>query len=249
MPMLLLIPAIDLRGGVSAYAIEGSDAGTDPLAIARLLRVENAKSLHVTDLDGAERGAFTQYALMEKLFRCVDIPIEVAGGVSTEAEAGRLLNLGACRVMLRPGLLRDAPEEAARMLAVHGPGKIVAAIEHRAPSPGQADDESSPLHPLALGATAKAMGFRRLLYTGFDPAGGTRILDADMLGRLATATGLRVTVSGGVTTLAGLRAVEALAKSGVDSVILRRAIYENSFSCQAIWRIAEAGRYPYTARV
>jgi hypothetical protein len=43
--------------------------------------------------------------------------------------------------------------------------------------------------------------------------------------------------------------VEALEPAGVDSVILRRAIYSNAFSCQAIWRIAEAGGYPYTARV
>jgi phosphoribosylformimino-5-aminoimidazole carboxamide ribotide isomerase len=102
---------------------------------------------------------------------------------------------------------------------------------------------------LALGETARSMGFRRLLYTEFDPSGRDRVLNAAMLERLAAATGLRVTVSGGVTTLEGLRAVEAIEKSGVDSVILRRAIYENSFSCQAIWRLAEAGGYPFTAKV
>jgi len=62
-------------------------------------------------------------------------------------------------------------------------------------------------------------------------------------------SGLRVTVSGGVISLDDLRAVEALGPAGVDSVILRRAIYENRFSCQAIWRLAEKGRYPFTAKV
>jgi phosphoribosylformimino-5-aminoimidazole carboxamide ribotide isomerase len=247
--MLLIIPAIDLRGGVSAFAIEGSGVGTDPVAIARLLRVENAKTLHVTDLDGASQGRFTQFGVMEELFRSVDIPIEASGGISTDDEAARLLELGACRVVLRPGLLLDRPADAAAILAKHGAGKIVAAIEHRTPAPGEADDESAPGHPLALGAVAKAMGFRRLLYTGFDPAGRARVLDAPLLARLAGATGLRVTVSGGVTTLEELRAVEVLEKSGVDSVVLRRAIYGNRFSCQAIWRLAEAGDYPFTAKV
>lgn len=247
--MLLIIPAIDIKNGVSAYSIEGADVGTDPVAIARLLRIENAKSLHVTDLDGAALGRFTQFAVMEKLFRCVDIPIEASGGISTDDDAARLLDLGACRVVLRPGMLGDRPDLAAAIVAKHGPGKIVAALEHRAPAQGERDDESSPGHPLALGAAARTMGFRRLLYTGLDPSGRTRVLNAALLERLARSTGLRVTVSGGVVSLEDLRSVEALEKSGVDSVILRRAIYENKFSCQAVWRLAESGGYPYTAKV
>ena len=186
---------------------------------------------------------------MEKLIRCVDIPIEVSGGISTDAGVGRLLGLGACRVILRPGMLRDNPDATAAIVAKHGTGKVVAAIERKAPSPGEPDDETAPDHPLVLGAAARSMGCRRLLYTELDPTGADRILNAGMLGRLALSTGLRVTVSGGVTSLESLRAVEALEPSGVDSVILRRAIYENRFSCQAIWRAAETGGYPYTAKV
>lgn len=247
--MLLIIPAIDIQNGVSAHPIEGSDVGNDPVEIARLLRIENAKTLHVTDLDGAKLGRFTQFGVMEKLFRSVDIPIEVSGGVSTDESVGRLLGLGACRVILRPGMLRDQPDATAAIVAKHGTGKVVAAIEHRAPAPGETEDPAAPGHPLVLGAAARAMGCRRLLYTGLDPSGRERILDAPMLERLAGSTGLRVTVSGGVTSLEELRAVEAIEKAGVDSVILRRAIYGNRFSCQAIWRAAEAGNYPYTAKV
>ena len=58
--MLLIIPAIDLRNGVSAHPIEGSGVGGDPVEIARLLRIENAKTLHVTDLEGAAGGRLTQ---------------------------------------------------------------------------------------------------------------------------------------------------------------------------------------------
>jgi phosphoribosylformimino-5-aminoimidazole carboxamide ribotide isomerase len=247
--MLLIIPAIDLQNGVSAHVIEGADVGTDPVAIARLLRIENAKSLHVTDLDGATGGRFTQFGVMEKLFRCVDIPIEASGGISTDEEAARLLDLGACRVVLRPGMLGDHPDTAAAIVAKHGSGKIVAAIERRAPAQGECDDEASPGHPLALGQAARTMGFRRLLYTEHDPSGGARVLNAALLEKLARSTGLRVTVSGGVVSLEDLRSVEALEKAGVDSVILRRAIYENKFSCQAVWRLAEAAGYPYTAKV
>ncbi len=264
--MLLIIPAIDIQNGVSAYPIDGLGAGagagntvgTDPVEIARLLRIENAKTLHVTDLDGARLGRFAQFDVVRRLFSCVDIPIEISGGISSEEDADRLLECGACRIVLRPGLLKDSPDTAARVIQKHGPGKVVAAIEHRAPATGTTDanddledteDESSPGHPVAIGAVAKEMGFRRLLYTELDPAGGLRILNTPMLERLAQSTGLRVTVSGGVLSLEDLRAVEALTGAGVDSVILRRAIYENKFSCQAIWRLAENGTYPFTAKV
>ncbi|HLF15083.1 MAG TPA: HisA/HisF-related TIM barrel protein [Bacteroidota bacterium] len=250
--MLLIIPAIDIENGVSAYpmeGLEGDGVGTDPVGIARLLRVENAKTLHVTDLDGARRGSFTQFDLVSRLVASVDIPIEISGGISSEEDAGRLLDSGACRIVLRPGLIAELPETAARIVGRYGAGKVVAAIEHRAPPEGVSVDERSPGHPLALGAVAKKMGFRRLLYTELDRSGGLRILNARMLERLARSSGLRVTVSGGVISLDDLRAVEALGPAGVDSVILRRAIYENRFSCQAIWRLAEKGRYPFTAKV
>jgi phosphoribosylformimino-5-aminoimidazole carboxamide ribotide isomerase len=252
--MLLIIPSIDILGGVSAWPIAGpagDAAGIDPVAIARLFRIENAKTLHVTDLDGAAQGRFTQFDLAGRLISCVDIPIEFSGGIGADDEADRLLGMGACRVVLRPGLVARQPETAARMLAKHGPGKIVAAIEERgrAVEAGGPADESLPSHPVAQGAAAKSMGFRRLLYTELAPEGGERVVNTRMLERLGRATGLRVTASGGVASLDDLRAIEALEPAGVDSVILRKSLYENRFSCQAIWRTAEEGGYPYTAKV
>ena len=123
--MLLIIPAIDIQNGVSAHPIEGLDGsgiGTDPVAIARLLRVENAKTLHVTDLDGARQGRFTQFDVVRRLVENVDIPIEVSGGISSEEDASRLLECGACRIVLRPGLIPEQPDTVGRIMAQHGAG-------------------------------------------------------------------------------------------------------------------------------
>jgi phosphoribosylformimino-5-aminoimidazole carboxamide ribotide isomerase len=246
--MLLIIPAIDILNGASAHPIEGLEGkgiGTDPVEIARLLRIENAKTFHVTDLGGVRLGRFTEFDTVSRLVRCVDVPIEVSGGISSEEDADRLLDIGASRIVLRPGLIAETPDRAGLIMSKHGPGKVVAAIEHRPGAQGGADDD----RPVAIGMKAREMGFRRLLYTEFDPADGSRIMNPVMLDRLARSTGLRVTVSGGVVSLEALLAARALEAAGVDSVILRRAIYENKFSCQAIWRLAEAGDYPFTAKV
>ena len=58
--MLLVIPAIDLRGGRSVQMVQGVEGfaySDDPVEMARLCRLENAKALHVTDIDGAHRWA------------------------------------------------------------------------------------------------------------------------------------------------------------------------------------------------
>jgi phosphoribosylformimino-5-aminoimidazole carboxamide ribotide isomerase len=250
--MLLIIPAIDIQNGVSAYPIGGtgpSSAGTDPVAIAKLLRIENAKTLHATDLDGAREGAFRQFDVMKRLVENVDIPIEVSGGISGEETADRILGYGACRVVLHPRVLPDRPDLAERILGKHGPAKVVVAIESIGePGPAPAATPGSG-HPLALAMRAKTMGFRRLLYTELDEGGTRHRLNAALLGELASRTGLRVTVSGGVVSYADLKRLQDLRELGVDSVILRRSLYENNFPCQKIWRMAETGGYPYTAKV
>jgi len=251
--MLLIIPAIDIRNGVSAYAIGGGgdtpDPATDPVAIARLLRIENAKTLHATDLDGALEGNFRQFDVMRRLVENVDIPIEVSGGIAGPEAADRILGFGACRVVLHPRMLPDRPGIAEKILEKHGPGKVVVAVEARGiprPSPAGPGDAG---HPLVLGMTAKKMGFRRLLYTELDEEGTGHRLNPSMLGGLASSTGMRVTVSGGVSSFDDLKEIEKLQDLGVDSVVLRKSLYENSFSCQKIWRMAESGGYPFTAKV
>jgi len=250
--MLLIIPAIDIINGVSAYAIGGGggpQVGTDPVAIAKLLRIENAKTLHATDLEGARDGSFRQFEVMRRLVENVDIPIEVSGGIADGEAADRVLGYGACRVVLHPDVLRNTPGVAEKILARHGAGKVVVAIEARGPAGASPAGPGDAGHPVSLGMTAKKMGFRRILYTELDEAGTGHLLNTGMLGTLASSTGLRVTASGGVLSLADLKSLEELQPAGVDSVILRRSLYENNFSCQKIWRMAEAGGYPFTAKV
>ena len=60
--MILVIPAIDLRGGRCVRLHQGAYEREkvyfdDPVQMARLWRVMNAKTLHVVDLDAARGGS------------------------------------------------------------------------------------------------------------------------------------------------------------------------------------------------
>jgi phosphoribosylformimino-5-aminoimidazole carboxamide ribotide isomerase len=48
---------------------------------------------------------------------------------------------------------------------------------------------------------------------------------------------MSVTALGGIDSPAELWHVQDLIKYGVDSVVIGRAIFENKFPCQKIWRL------------
>jgi phosphoribosylformimino-5-aminoimidazole carboxamide ribotide isomerase len=52
---------------------------------------------------------------------------------------------------------------------------------------------------------------------------------------------VRVTHAGGVRNKDELYDIQRLLPLGVDSVIVGRALYENRFPCQKLWRVAESG--------
>jgi phosphoribosylformimino-5-aminoimidazole carboxamide ribotide isomerase len=61
----------------------------------------------------------------------------------------------------------------------------------------------------------------------------------DAIKEMAVRTGLKITASGGVSGFKDLIRMQELEKCGVDSVIVGKALYENKFPCQALWRLNE----------
>ncbi|MGA8264926.1 MAG: HisA/HisF-related TIM barrel protein, partial [Ignavibacteriaceae bacterium] len=63
----------------------------------------------------------------------------------------------------------------------------------------------------------------------------------EMSKRVAEITGAKITHSGGVRNKDELMDLQSLMPIGIDSVIVGRALYENRFPCQKLWRVAESG--------
>lgn len=250
--MLLIIPAIEIKGGrcvQMVQGVEGYSYSDDPVEMARLWRKENAKSLHVTDIDGALQGYLVNKEVLKRMVSTVDIPIELGGGLRSFDSVKEAFELGMYRVLVGTMVIEN-PDEAKRVIDTYGPSKVVLGIDARdgiVATHGWA--ESSGLTALTVALNAKALGFRRIVYTDIRLDGTLRGVNLNILRELATKTGMRVTSAGGISGLEDLLKVQELEKLGVDSVVIGRALYENKFSCQGVWRRCEAGDYPYTARV
>lgn len=250
--MLLVLPAIDIKGGRCVQMVQGVEGfaySDDAVEIARLCRLENAKTLHITDIDGALTGHPVNTEIIRKVVASVDIPVSVGGGLRTFEDIRAAFDYGAYRVRLATIMIQN-PDEAARAVETYGSAKVILSIDAMdgiAATRGWT--ESSGLPALTVALNAKAVGFRRLVYTDIHLDGTLRGVNLDMLRELATKTGMRVTSAGGVGGLDDLMKIQALEPLGVDSVVIGRALYQNKFSCQALWRMCEARNYPYTARV
>jgi len=228
---MLVIPEIDLRSG---RCVRLTDVGyedekvyfVDPVAMARLWRVMNAKALHVVDTDAHGRAGAGNTGVVGEIVQALDIPVEVGGGVDTPDRIEELLSLGVYRVVVGRAFA-GGPEGIGEAVAHFGASRVVAGL--RAPA-GEATDDAAD-----VAADLEARGVRRFLYADVGDDGTLSGPDLEAYRAIAARlTKARVTAGGGVT---GYRDLLALAGLGppVDSVIVGRALYENRFPCQQFW--------------
>ena len=86
----------------------------------------------------------------------------------------------------------------------------------------------------------ESMGVKRVIYQDVTRVGNLSGPHIERLLEIAQNTKLKITSAGGISSYKDLRNVMDLEKLGVDSVMISRALYENQFPCQRIWRDIES---------
>jgi phosphoribosylformimino-5-aminoimidazole carboxamide ribotide isomerase len=188
--------------------------------------------------------------MIAQMARIVDIPIELGGGLRTFDDVQCAFDkVGVYRVVLGTMFVQN-PDEAKRAIDVYGPNKVIVAIdEYNRHVKVNGWTTDSGLLAISAALNAKALGFRRIVYSDITAHGLLRSPNLDFIRQLAETTHMRITASGGIAGLDDLLRMQELEPLGVDSVLIGRALYANKFACQGIWRLCEAGDFPYTAKV
>ena len=127
--MILIFPAIDIKDGKCVRLVQG-EPGTekiyfdDPAKMAILWRGENAKTLHVVDLDGAFEGQLKNLDAIKKIVDAVDIPVQMGGGIRRYEEIQELFKIGVYRVVLGTSAIRT--RSSCNVLSkISAPGKLL----------------------------------------------------------------------------------------------------------------------------
>ena len=227
-----VIPAIDLSSGRCVRLYQGDHRretvySHDPVAVAVGWEEQGAPRLHLVDLDGAAQGRQVNRDVILEIVRRLSIPVQVGGGVRDEGTASRLLADGADRVVIGTAAV-ETPSLVEDLCRVEGSERVVVALDARDGLVSvKGWTEQSSLGVLELARRMDTVGVIRLLYTDISRDGTMTEPNFSANAALVRDTGMAVLASGGVTTLEHVR---RLAGSGVEGVILGRALYDGAFS-------------------
>jgi phosphoribosylformimino-5-aminoimidazole carboxamide ribotide isomerase len=231
---VILLPAIDIRGGRVVRLLQGNyleETAYDenPAAAAERWAADGARYVHVVDLDGARSGRPVNLDAVRRIAERVAIPFQAGGGLRDAGAVEALLEAGADRIVIGTAALRDRPFLDA-MLAEHGE-RVVVSIDARGLDVALAGwEETSGADPAETVARLAQRGVRRFLFTPIEVDGTLAGPDTAELRRVAEGVDAEVIYSGGVGSLAHLRRLLALGLPNVTGVIVGRALYERRFS-------------------
>jgi phosphoribosylformimino-5-aminoimidazole carboxamide ribotide isomerase len=167
--------------------------------------------------------------------------VQYGGGVRSFEDAKELMDLGICRLVIG-SLAFENPKEFVKILENFGPSKIVAAIDVVDDNVAIRGRKSiQKINADNYAVKLKDLGAERIIVTDVKTNGMMLGPNCNLSNRIADSTGLKVTLSGGISGYKDLIKVKEDTVNHVDSVIIGRALYENKFPCQKIWRVAESG--------
>jgi phosphoribosylformimino-5-aminoimidazole carboxamide ribotide isomerase len=243
---MLIIPAIDLKDGKCVRLRQGRAAevtvfSDDPVAMGLKWQQAGARLLHVVDLDGAFSSRPQNLEAIRRLREALTLPMELGGGIRTLETMAAYLDLGIDRLILGTVVLKD-PDLAAAACARY-PGRIAFGLDARDGLLAvEGWTETSRIRALEAAQSLARLKPAALIYTDIARDGVKRGVNVAATRALAQAVAVPVIASGGVSTLADIRALLPLEPLGVVGVIVGRALYDGSLDLAAALELAESAQ-------
>jgi phosphoribosylformimino-5-aminoimidazole carboxamide ribotide isomerase len=247
MRYLLVIPSIDIKNSKTVRVVQGipeldcKEYGSDPVEMAKIWRTENAKLLHIVDFDGAHEHSRRNYKIVEEICSSVIIPVEFAGGIRTKDDADALIDTGISRLIISTMAIENI-NEFKKVFEKYGPAQIAISLDvvnNDLVIRGR--KQNTGIFYRDFAKQMADMGIERFIVTDILRNGVMGGPNIDLSIDVAKITNAKVTHSGGIRNKDELMDIQKLIPMGIDSVIVGRALYENRFPCQKLWRVAESG--------
>ncbi len=242
---MLIIPAIDIRDGKCVRLTRGNFDHEkiyldEPRDMAIIWRKQNAKLIHVVDLDAALTGELKNFSKIKSIVDTLDIPIQVGGGIRSVDDADRYFDIGVYRIVIGSSAVKD-PSLVSTLIEKYGPRKVIVGIDSDQGVPKISGwTESVSKHDYELALEMKDRGVERIVYTDISRDGTMEGLNCEATYEFANKVKMHITASGGVACKNDLNKLCKMEYLGIDSVIIGKALYEESFPCQQLWHTNES---------
>lgn len=244
---MLIIPAIDLKDGQCVRLRQGlMDDSTvfsdDPVAMAARWVEAGCRRLHLVDLNGAFAGEPVNGGVVTAITKAFpELPVQIGGGIRDLETIEHYVRAGVSYVIIGTKAVKE-PEFVAQACAAF-PGKIIVGLDARdgfVATDGWA--EVSQIQAADLARRFDADGVSAIVYTDIARDGMMQGVNVEATVAMAEASSIPVIASGGITNLDDIRALNAVAASGIVGAITGRAIYEGTLDVNEAQRLCdEAG--------
>src|ERR1041384_4834665 len=234
---MVVIPAIDLKSGKCVRLLQGRKSdmtvyNEDPVSVAKGFGAAGAEMIHIIDLDGAFDGAESpNRAVVREIVEMIDVPVEFGGGIRSLKDVQELCSLGVARVVLgtvaaeSPHLLKDFVSNFASRVCVG-----IDARDGRVMTRGW--ESATPLLAVELARSVAECGVERIVYTDIARDGMLTGPNIEQTLAVARSANVRVTASGGVSSLDDIKRLRDAGEPRLDSVIVGKALYEGKFKLE-----------------
>ena len=227
---MILFPAIDLKNGEAVRLQQGDMAratvfSRDPAAQARAFAEHGFTYLHLVDLDGAFAGKPVNAAAVERIIAAVKIPVQLGGGIRDRATIDAWLDKGIARVIVGTAAVRDPALVKAAARAY--PGRVAVGLDARDGKIAvEGWSKTSTLSALDVARRFEDVGVAAIVYTDVNRDGMLEGLNLDATIALAEQISLPVIASGGLASLADVRALLEPRAQKLEGAIAGRALYD-----------------------
>ncbi len=235
---MLLIPAIDIKGGRCVRLRQGrmddvTVFSDDPAEVARRWVEQGARRIHVVDLDGAINAEPTNAAVVKRICAAAgEVPVQVGGGIRDEDTVEAYLEAGVQYVVI--GTRAVTAPHFVGDLCVEFPSHIIVGLD--AKDGKVAIDGWSKLsqhNVIDLAQHFERDGVEAIIYTDISKDGMMEGISLESTRELAQQITIPVILSGGVSRMEDIEAVCRLQGDGVMGAIIGRALYEGDLDLQA----------------
>ena len=235
---MVILPAIDLKDGKCVRLRQGRAEdltvySDDPVAQARAWLAQGAEQLHVVDLDGAFQGEPRHADVIARIIQALGIPVEVGGGLRTDAHIERLLRAGVTRAIIGTRAL-DSLDALAALVTRFGDAIAVGIDARDGFVQVRGWVETTATRATELARQAEAAGVRTIIYTDTATDGMLGGPNLAAMRQICETVSCRIIASGGVSAPEHVTALKALGCANLYGAIVGKALYDGKTTLAAM---------------
>lgn len=243
-----IIPCLDVKNGrvVKGVSFQNLRDAGEAAALGKKYSEEGADELVFLDITASKEKRQTMFEMVEKVAKEVFIPFTVGGGISTVAQARKLLLLGADKISINSSAIKN-PGLITKAAKAFGNQCVVVAIDSKKVRGKDkvftlGGSTQTALETVAWAIEAEKRGAGEILLTSMDKDGTRSGYDLGLLRHVSEAVNIPVIASGGAGVLTDLKL--AFTEGKADAVLVASLFHYRQLTIEQAKKYLSSNNIP-----